>query len=70
MHVYSSGNEWELFADLALRYSTVFVTETIAERAFSQQHYIQQPRMTHISSSVMKARLQMHQNSNTTADNS
>ena len=58
--VYSSGKEWESFADLALRYSTVFVTETIVERAFSQQHYIQHQRMTHISSSVMKALLLMH----------
>lgn len=68
-HVYSAGMQWEPFADLALRYSSVFVTETIVERAFSQQHYIQHQRMTSISSPVMKARLQIHVNSKTPHDN-
>lgn len=68
-HVYSAGMQWEPFTDLALRYSSVFVTETIVERAFSQQHYIQHERMTNISSPVMKARLQIHVNSKTAHDN-
>ena len=34
-HGYSAGMQWEPVANLTLRYSSVFVTETIVERAFS-----------------------------------
>lgn len=46
-----------------LRYSCAFVTETIVERTFSEQNYIQNKRMTNVSSSVMKARLQAKESS-------
>ena len=59
-YVYSAWTEWKPFADLALRYSSVFLTETLIEHIFSQQLYIHHQRMTHISCSVMKSRLQMH----------
>lgn len=60
---YSYQKEWEIISDLTLRYSCSFVTETMFERTFSKQNYIQNKRMTNFSSSVMKARLQLHESS-------
>lgn len=58
---FSARKDWEIFADLALRYSSVFSTETIVERTFSEQKYIQNQRMTNVSSTTIKARLWLHQ---------
>lgn len=67
--VYSFNEDWELFSDLALRYASAFVTETIVERTFSEQEFIQNKRMTNVSTSLMKARLQLHESSKKSKQN-
>lgn len=67
--VYSFNEDWEVFSDLALRYASAFVTETIVERTFSEQEFIQNKRMTNVSTSLMKARLQLHESSKKSKQN-
>lgn len=58
--VYCFDEDWESFADLALRYSSSFSSEAIVERFLSIQKFIQEDRMTNVSPEVMKARMQLH----------
>lgn len=58
--VYCFDEDWEVFADLALRFSSSFSSEAIVERFLSIQKFIQEDRMTNVSSEVMKARMQLH----------
>ena len=56
--------QWELFSDLALRYSCAFATETIVERMLSIQKHIQNDCMTNVSKQMAKARLRLHHQTN------
>lgn len=58
--VYCFDEDWEAFADLALRFSSSFSSEAIVERFLSIQKFIQEDRMTNVSPEIMKARIQLH----------
>lgn len=58
------GEEWEDFADLALRFACSFGSEAMVERYLSIQRYIQNSRMTNVSTPMVKARLQLHEINN------
>lgn len=59
--VFSFDKDWEVFAELSLRYSCSFATESIVERYLSIQKCVQADKMTNISKPVIKARMQLHQ---------
>lgn len=60
---YCYDQTWEIFSELALRFSCSFSSETIVERYLSIQKCIQNDKMTNISLPVGKARLQLHETS-------
>lgn len=63
-NAYCYDEVWEAFSLLALRYLCAFATEAIVERILSIQKYIQNSRMTNISTPVINARIRMHESVN------
>lgn len=58
---FSFDKDWKVFAELSLRYSCSFATESIVERYLSIQKCVQGDKMTNVSKPVIKARMQLHQ---------
>ena len=59
--VFCYSEEWEIFSELALRFSCAFTSESMVERLLSVQRCIQNGRMSNVSTATLKARLQLHE---------